>query len=403
MRTLWRVAAVVVLAVAVGAFDLLTSERHGFFDLKVYWGALNYWSNHGGMIYDYLNPNTLYGFTYPPFAALVMLPMAWVEWPTAIRISVVLTVLVSAVLVWWMVKPIARSKGWSSWFVFAIAACMVAAFEPMRETVNFGQVNMLLLFMVAADVLFLLARRSPWAGVGIGLATAIKLTPGVFIIYLLVTKRWRAAITSMVTAAVVTLIAGLITPDATREFWTSALFDTDRVGLLGFISNQSIQGVVARVARADMKPVWAVLVVVTLVFWGWRSRKAANAGDERAGLALTAVVGCLISPVTWVHHLVWLLPALFLVAGAGFRETGRRKWVLLTAAFVSWAILCSRLVWLWRWDNTGWLAFLFGSSYVWISILLLFLIPIEATAKSGEPKTDDQAEGTEKSSPSLVA
>ncbi len=104
MRTLWRVVGVVVFAIAVAAFDLLTSERHGFFDLKVYWGALNYWWNHGGMIYDYLNPNTLYGFTYPPFAALVMLPMAWVQWETAIRISVVLTVIVSAFLVWWMAK-----------------------------------------------------------------------------------------------------------------------------------------------------------------------------------------------------------------------------------------------------------------------------------------------------------
>ncbi|MDR7273406.1 glycosyltransferase 87 family protein [Catenuloplanes atrovinosus] len=402
MRTLWRVAGVVLFAVVVAVFDLVTSARHGFFDLKVYWGALNYWANDGGMLYDYLNPNTLYGFTYPPFAAFVMLPMAWVSWPAAITISVVATVVVSALLVWWLIRPIAQRQGWTPWLAFAIAACLVAAYEPMRETVNFGQVNMLLLFLVAVDVLFLVGRGSPLGGVGIGLATAIKLTPGVFIIYLLVTGRWRAAITASGTAAFVTLVAAVIAPDASREFWTSALWNTDRVGDLGFISNQSFQGVIARLFGDDVKPLWALLVVATLIFWGWRCRAAVRAGDERAGLALTAVLGCLISPVTWVHHLVWLLPALFLIAGGGFRATGRRRRVMLAIAFLSWAVLCSRLVWLWTYNTGGLVGLLGGSAYVWISILLLVAIPIEP-APAAAAEDQDLAEGTEEARPSLVA
>ena len=175
--------------------------RHGFFDLKVYYGALTWWVHDGGEIYDYLKPGTQYGFTYPPFAALVMLPMAYLPWPAAIAVSVLASVATTAVLIWWLVDPIARRAGWTRWFALAVALCLAAAFEPMRETVNFGQVNMLLLFLVAVDLLRLLPGGNRWAGVGIGLATAIKLTPGIFIVYLLVTRRWRAAFTASGAAA----------------------------------------------------------------------------------------------------------------------------------------------------------------------------------------------------------
>src|SRR5436190_1420035 len=91
--------------------------------------------------------------------------------------------------------PVVRHRGWSRWFTLAVAAAFAAAFEPMRETVNFGQVNMLLLALVAGDLLLLVRGGRRWAGVLIGLATAIKLTPGLFILYLLLTRRYRAAVT----------------------------------------------------------------------------------------------------------------------------------------------------------------------------------------------------------------
>ena len=111
-------------------------------------------------------------------------------------VSVAAGVVTTAVLIWWLLDPVARRAGWTRWFALAVALCLAAAFEPMRETVNFGQVNTLLLFLVAVDLLRLLPAGNRWAGVGIGLATAIKLTPGIFIVYLLVTGRWRAAVTA---------------------------------------------------------------------------------------------------------------------------------------------------------------------------------------------------------------
>ncbi|GHJ09539.1 membrane protein [Micromonospora humidisoli] len=382
-RTTGQVVAVVVLAVAVAAFLSVAAVRHGFFDLKVYYGALTFWVHDHGEIYDYLKPGTQYGFTYPPFAALVMLPMAYLPWPVAITVSVAATVVVSAVLVWWLLDPVARRAGWTRWFVLAVALCLAAAFEPMRETVNFGQVNMLLLFLVAVDLLRLLPAGNRWAGVGIGLATAIKLTPGVFIVYLLVTRRFRAAGTAVAAAAAATLLAAALFPDAAREFWTSALWNTDRVGELAFVSNQSLRGVVARLNPEHPSTLaWLALVLVTLAVWGWRCRAAVAVGDEATGLALTGALMCLVSPVTWVHHLVWLIPALILlVDNAVAAPAGSlRRRALLALAVVSYVLLCSRIVWAWEKDFTGVGGFLGSNTYVWISLALLVLLPIRTWA-----------------------
>ncbi|MBB5112235.1 glycosyltransferase family 87 protein [Micromonospora echinospora] len=378
-RTITQAVAVVALAAAVTVFLSVAAVRHGFFDLQVYYGALTYWARDGGEIYDFLRSGTQYGFTYPPFAALVMLPMAYLPWSAAIVVSVTLTVLASAVVIWRLLDPVARRSGWTRWFALAVALCLAAAYEPMRETVNFGQVNMLLLFLVAVDLLWLLPARSRWAGVGIGLATAIKLTPGIFIVYLLVTGRWRAALTTVGTAAVATLVAAGLFPDASREFWTEALWNTDRVGELAFVSNQSLRGVVARLDPQHPSTIaWLLLVLVTLVVWGWRSRAAVAAGDEATGLALTGAVMCLVSPVTWVHHLVWLLPGLILLVDNGMAAPARsrRRRLLLAAALIGYALLCSRIVWSWEKDFTGVDGFLGSNTYVWISLALLLGLPI---------------------------
>jgi alpha-1,2-mannosyltransferase len=245
-RSSFQLLFVLALALVVTGFLSVAAARHGYFDLNVYYGAVRYWVHDGGDIYDYLKPGSRYGFTYPPFAAITMLPMAYLGWNAAILGSVTATVLATVVLLGRLVLPIARRQGWTRWFALAVALCLAAAFEPMRETVNFGQVNMLLLIVVVVDVLWLVSRNSRFAGVGIGLATAVKLTPGIFILYLLVTRRWRAAAVASGTAAAATLTAAAIAPAASREFWTDALWDTNRVGSMSFISNQSLRGIVAR-------------------------------------------------------------------------------------------------------------------------------------------------------------
>ncbi|WP_376776349.1 glycosyltransferase 87 family protein [Allocatelliglobosispora scoriae] len=372
-----RVGLVVLLVAVALGFDAAFAQRHGFFDLNVYWGAINYWTSGQGELYDFIRPASTYGFTYPPFAAIAMLPMVLVSWPVAIVLASIATFAATGLVIWWL---LAEGRGRAGWFPVAIALALLMAFEPLRETFLFGQVNMLLVALVGADLLFGLRRGRWWAGVGIGLATAIKLTPGVFIIYLLVTGRIKAAFVAMGSAAGATLLAAAIAPDAAREFFTSAIWDTDRIGRLSFVSNQSLQGLVARLDDAHpSKLLWLVLVLATLAVWIVRSRRAVAAGDEATGFALTGIVGCLISPVTWIHHLVWLIPAILLLVKRGAE---RRDWRLLGLAAAVYVLLSSRVVWLFDadyglgWPVTGVAGVLGSNAYVWICLALLLATPI---------------------------
>jgi alpha-1,2-mannosyltransferase len=197
-------------------------------------------------------------------------------------------------------------------------------------------------------------------------ATAIKLTPAVFIGYLIVARRCRAAAVAAGTSALATALAAIIAPDSSRVFWTDALWDTDRVGNLAYVSNQSLRGVVARLQLSPLW--WLAAVTAVLIIWFVLVRRA----DEVTGFALTGIVACLISPVTWVHHLVWLLPALFLLLGDALDRRDRPRLAVLAAVYV---VLSSSVVWLWWTGTHGWLAAIGSNTYVWISLGLLAAVP----------------------------
>src|SRR4051794_35297018 len=375
-----KVLILSLLVILTLGIDYLAEIRNGYFDSKVYYGAIQYWFNgDGGMVYDWLRPDTPYGFTYPPFAGLVMSPMSVLPFGAVVVLAVTATVLTTVLLTWWFAGPLIKRKGWTVWFAFAVAVCLAIAFEPVRETITFGQVNTLLLTLVAGDLLFGVSRGRAWAGVGIGLATAVKLTPGVFILYLLVTRRWRASGTAIGTAAAATLVSALVAPDQSREFWTSALWDTGRVGVLSYVSNQSVRGFLARLPIDPVAPyVWIACVLAALAFWVWRVRATTAAGDEFGGLALTGILGCLISPVTWVHHCVWLLPAIVRCVDAGLSGRDRRSLWLGGSAYL---LMTSRLLWLWEKPPRPPLEVLGGNLYLWLSLALFAWMPVGARSE----------------------
>ncbi|MEW2164796.1 glycosyltransferase 87 family protein [Streptomyces sp. NPDC007084] len=364
-----RLAFVLALAVAVGVFTATVPLLRDWFDLRVYYGTVDSWAHHGGRIYDYQVPGTTYGFTYPPFAALGMLPLALVGLRTAIVLALLVNLAALAVVVGILVGPALRRYGW---FGFALTACLLPLFEPLRDTFSFGQVNLVLLALVLGDAWLLSHGHGRRAGVGIGLAAAVKLTPALFIVLLLLARRRRAAGVATAVAAAATGLAAWVAPAASRFYWTDALWDTARVGRLAYVSNQSVQGVLARLAAPGepSRALWVTAALLVLCVWAWRTSRALAAEDWTAAFALTGLAACLVSPITWVHHLVWLLPSFAVLLHR------RRPRV----AAVLYAVLCSSVVWLWFDDASGLDGFLGGNLYTWITLGLLLWLP------AGQPR-----------------
>ncbi|MFC8076411.1 glycosyltransferase family 87 protein [Streptomyces sp. NPDC057307] len=351
-----------------------------WFDLWVYYDAVRHWTDAGGGLrgaglYDYRVPGQAYGFTYPPFAALCVLPLSLLSWPAALVVGIVANLGALALILRRLAEPVIRRHGLDRWPSYVLILCLLALLEPVYDSISFGQVNLLLLALVLTDAR-LLSTGSRWAGIGIGLAAAIKLTPAIFIGHLLVTRRWRAAGTAVAVAVGATLLAVWLAPGASHAYWTSALWDTSRIGDLSYVSNQSWQGVLARLsAPAEPDRLWWACGVVAVVgLWAYRVDRTRAVGDVRGGIALTGAAACLVSPVTWVHHLVWLLPALAVLADRALEPPRRGR--PLTVAVTVYVVLCSYVVWLWRYDASGVDGFVGGNMFVWTELALLLTLPV---------------------------
>ncbi len=368
----------VLLAAGAVAYLRLLADGHGDFDLLVYRGAVLSWVG-GTPLYDFLQPGTPYGFTYPPLAALLMLPLAVLPLWAAHGVNQVVDAAVITLTTWWLVRQVAPRHGWSTWYVTACAVPLVSLLEPVRDTVGFGQVNLMLVALVVLD-LEVLRRHSRWAGIGIGLATAVKLTPGVLVV-LLLARRPRAAVNAVAVAALATVAAFVAAPGTSVRFWTSALFDTSRVGRTDYAANQALSGALARLADATSQPFvpWLVLVLLVGTFGLARGVRAVRAGDDLAGLALIGLTGALVSPISWTHHLWWVVPAIAVLVRAG---ADRSRWLWLggaTALLFSSSLPDLASTHLHQHLSHGPFVVIGGSSYTLAMLLLVAVLPITPT------------------------
>lgn len=380
-----------LLFVAAAAGHLWYGLRNHFFDLGIYRDAMVWWQEHP--LYDFARPDATQGsleFTYPPFAAILMMPLGWVSWPVAAAGYVVVSVAALAASIWWLVQPLGRRHALPQWFVFGAAFLLATGLEPIRESFSFGQINFVLWALILFDLLVLLPRGSRFAGVGIGLATAIKLVPGIFIVYLLVARRWRAAAVAATTTVAATGLAFAIAPGDSWVYFTQKLVQAEGVGQLHYTFNQSLLGVLAKLAfpQQPSSLLWAVLALPVLGYGMWRAGRAAKLGDEVAGLALTGFVGSLLSPVTWHHHIFWFAPALVVLADRALPAPGpdpgvwgglrSRAGAGILAIFTYTTVTYSVMT-LWAFtlhEPGGVVGFVMSNWLVWVMLVLLPLLPI---------------------------
>jgi alpha-1,2-mannosyltransferase len=216
---------------------------------------------------------------------------------------------------------------------------MMLWLEPVRATFRFGQVNVGIAVLVIADCCV----KSPrWPrGMLVGIATAVKLTPGLFIAYLWLTGRKRAAYVATATFVGCQLLALAVIPGDSNDYWTDAFFHSGRLGNNRVTANVAIRGALLRLRppKLVLAAILLVLVVLMLVVGLSRAVLAARAGAELAGVAIVGLTSVAISPVSWDHHLIWLVPAFAVLVA----DPGRIR-RLLSAAVLA-ALFYSRLPW----------------------------------------------------------
>lgn len=340
-RRLPLLIAVAAWLAALAAVGLLvhasiTSAQHTrLLDLNVYRDG-GRTMLHGGALYAMQARQHLL-FTYPPVAAILAAPLALISWPAAQLLWIPAVYLPLAVTVRYGFAPLlARARQYAP-AVLAAAFALCAYLLPVRQEMRYGQVDILL---VALCVLDCAAPRARWPrGLLIGLATAIKLVPGVFIIYLLITGRRRAAGVAAATFAGLTGLAWLVTPRDSAAYWTSAIFNSRRLGPNAQAANQALRGMILRVFAPHPAPLalWIGAAAIVAAAGFLAARQAHRHGREMAGIAITGLLAALLSPVAWIHHFCWIVLALGVLVGDG------RSWRRLAAAAAAGALFASTL------------------------------------------------------------
>ncbi|WP_378785879.1 glycosyltransferase 87 family protein [Nonomuraea fastidiosa] len=317
----WAIAALLVAAAAAPlVYEWLTNpDDQRLVDLDVYRTGGQMLLD-GKPVYDYFTPAPqLLPFTYPPVAAMLAVALAGMSWETAQWAWTAGIFVALGVTVGFAFRPLLTRetlRKYAPW-VFALLMVMCTYLMPIRDQVRFGQVDILLVALCVADCV---ARRPWWPrGFLIGLATAVKLTPGVFLIYLLITKQWRTFFMACFTAALLTLLPFAVIPQDAVDFWFGALLDPERLGANAATTNQSIRGMLIRLYWPDaLTSVLWVLIVAGVGWYGFRgARDAYRAGDHMTAVALVGLMAVLLSPVAWIHHLAWVVVVLAAIVGDG--------------------------------------------------------------------------------------
>ncbi|MDQ8700997.1 glycosyltransferase 87 family protein [Streptomyces sp. LHD-70] len=276
--------------------------------------------------------------TYPPFAALLFTPLTLLGVPEMRTFATGFNLVLVLAVVHLSLRLVGVERRSQRLVVALWVAALLVWCEPVWTTLRYGQINLLLAVLVLWD----LTRRpgNRWAGIGIGIAAAIKLTPALFAVMLALAglvqavrlaragQQWwnpwlRRSVLATVTFLAVTAASWLVLPYDSKRFWTEMVFAASRPGQAEDTANQSLRGVLARLLHtAD--PGAAYTVVAALVAVAGLTVAVVSLLRARDAWAVTccAVTALLISPISWSHHWVWIVPVLILLGAEARRTRG---------------------------------------------------------------------------------
>ncbi|WJZ03175.1 glycosyltransferase 87 family protein [Corynebacterium freiburgense] len=285
-------------------------------------------------------------FTYPPFGAIVLIPLGMVPQ----RIAEVSLTVVSIGCLFWSLRVVLSHIEATHLTVPLTTIALLC--EPATSTLSFGQINIALMAFVLSDALA--TNKHLPRGALTGIAAAIKLTPAVFFLYFLLRKDYRSLGWTLGSFTLATGFAAVIRWDDTFQYFHTTLWQTERIGDFGNATNISVMAALTRTEYTSAWP-WIIVIIGALACWA-----AYISRFDAASLLSIAVFGLCASPISWSHHWVWLIPATILC----FWSTS-----MFWKAWAIWAITAMTIGQVHKWLP-------FGQWSLWENILAIHYIPL---------------------------
>ena len=312
----------------------------------------------------------VFPYLYPPPSLLLFYPYTWLGYETAKRVQLALSHVALLAMLYIVAIGILRLQ-WRRRRDAVVLGLIVLAtflFTPLDVALRAGQTNVVGSLAVAAAWLGLSQRRDAGAGVSLALAGLLKTYPLLLGLVIVFQKRWRALAWMAGSLAAVTAAAAATLPrSAWSDWWTRVLpnarFGHTPAGLGSVIGpwNQSVSGFTARLfvpnefcaalvpsaalARVAPYVIALALLAVTGVAALRAMRHTSSEANDTAladgsftagartlalQVATLLLVAFMVAPISWEHHLVFVLPSVYVALHSALRR-GRG---LVTAAAI---------------------------------------------------------------------
>jgi len=200
------------------------------------------------------------------------------------------------------------------------------AYAPVQNTLLTGQVNIFLLTLIILDTLYLRSKYPKYQGFLVGVVAGIKIVPMIFIVYYLLTRQYRAALNSVVALVGTIAVGFLISFQNSISYWLELGFIRNSETLKDYIGNSFNQSINGFILRTDVIPddaktlLWLLLagfiglVVLITATYVYRQGKILDS------VLLVGFASLLCSPLSWIHHGVWVFPFMVMLFSYSFKE-----------------------------------------------------------------------------------
>ena len=372
-RALVTIACVVVVAVQWVVIAHRRAIAPGDFDVSREFGRRFLEGQHlyeGGLHYPYL-----------PSAAMYFAPLALVDSNLGIllRYGVAVGCLWLTLLLLHMMVRERSAQVASKRLTIGVLTLVLASQYVIRD-LDDGGPHIILLAILVAGIYSVWKSRDRLGAIWFGLATALKVTPGLFLLFFIWKRQWRLAVCSSIAAACwIALPVVWMGPSS----WWSHHRQWARIALgsvLGAraevaeqselrVQNQALKPALMRylmtypeghplrlshpgyVPFLNLKPATASrlatgVMLGLLAICAWQARRRYQGSSDPEWLLEASAVlllALLLSPVTWLQHLVLLVPALYLIVSEdrGIRRLGTPASAAM-AAYVVLSIVLNR-------------------------------------------------------------
>lgn len=271
-------------------------------------------------------------YVYPPQFAVVWSFLGKLPFAMSAEVWLLISLVLCVLGLYLLVRLIWPESNWRTTIVLILAGVSIM---PVQVDLGAGNVNSVLFGLAALTYYLLYHSRRAWlAGIPLGLAIVFKVTPLAILVYLLMRGHWRTGISSILTVTLLSVWTNFTLRGNSLVYYATHFFSFGQTSMKNGPApyNQSLLGVLQDFHNHHLLP-WVssiqsvvFLVYVLIVALAYYGVFRLTPMTPKLDIALSSLSLLLFSPLVEEMHMIFVLPALLVLAHFGWSQEGLRGW-----------------------------------------------------------------------------